>query len=368
MKNILALFGGNSVEKDISVITAIEAIGRLDRDKYKVYPVFISDKWYLGDFEEVGQFCPFKAENYKHVALVDSLLYEVKAGKLKKVTKPDCALLLTHGGDGENGALQGFLECQNVPYTSSGVLASAVGMDKIISKQAFENLILNVPKYLTICKSDYETSPEKTAHYIETFLDYPLIVKPSSQGSSIGINSVSSRDELFRAFDVAFCFGDKLIAERKILNFIEINCACVKRDGEIIVSEVERPISSGDILSFEDKYVGGEKTSRQLPADIEKGMASLIKAQSRRIYCELDLKGVVRFDYLLTEDMKKVYINEMNTIPGSLANYLFEPLGIGYGELLDIIIDEAINQKKVLPKFESHVLEYFSGEKVSLKS
>lgn len=368
MKNILALFGGNSVEKDISVITAIEAIGRLDRDKYKVYPVFISDKWYLGDFEEVGQFCPFRSENYKHVALVDSLLYEVKAGKLKKVTKPDCALLLTHGGDGENGALQGFLECQNMPYTSSGVLASAVGMDKIISKQAFENLILNVPKYLTICKSDYETSPEKTAHYIETFLDYPLIVKPSSQGSSIGINSVSSRDELFRAFDVAFCFGDKLIAERKILNFIEINCACVKRDGEIIVSEVERPISSGDILSFEDKYVGGEKTSRQLPADIEKGMASLIKAQSRRIYCELDLKGVVRFDYLLTEDMKKVYINEMNTIPGSLANYLFEPLGIGYGELLDIIIDEAINQKKVLPKFESHVLEYFSGEKVSLKS
>lgn len=368
MKNILALFGGNSVEKDISVITAIEAIGRLDRDKYKVYPVFISDKWYLGDFEEVGQFCPFRAENYKHVALVDSLLYEVKAGKLKKVTKPDCALLLTHGGDGENGALQGFLECQNVPYTSSGVLASAVGMDKITSKQAFENLILNVPKYLTICKSDYETSPEKTAHYIETFLDYPLIVKPSSQGSSIGINSVSSRDELFRAFDVAFCFGDKLIAERKILNFIEINCACLKRDGEIIVSEVERPISSGDILSFEDKYVGGEKTSRQLPADIEKGMASLIKAQSKRIYCELDLKGVVRFDYLLTEDMKKVYINEMNTIPGSLANYLFEPLGIGYGELLDIIIDEAINQKKVLPKFESHVLEYFSGEKVSLKS
>lgn len=368
MKNILALFGGNSVEKDISVITAIEAIGRLDRDKYKVYPVFISDKWYLGDYEEVGQFCPFRAERYTHVALVDSVLCEVKGGKLKKLVKPDCALLLTHGGDGENGSLQGLLECHGLPYTSSGVLASAVGMDKIISKQAFENLILNVPKYLTICKIDYEKSPEKTAHYIETFLDYPLVVKPSSQGSSIGINSVNCREELFRAFDVAFCFGDKVIAERKIINFIEINCACVRRNGEIIVSEVERPISSGDILSFEDKYVGGEKTARQLPADIEKGTASLIRAQSKRIYCELDLMGVVRFDYLLTEDMKKVYINEMNTIPGSLANYLFEPLGIDYGTLLDIIIEEAIRQKKPPIKFESRVLEYFSGEKVSLKN
>lgn len=366
MKRVLVLFGGGSVEKDISVITAIEAIGNIDTKKYKVYPIYIADKWYFGNFERIEQFCPFDEKLYRHVALISGELFEIKGSRIKRMFKPDAALICTHGGVGENGSLQGLLEANEIPYTSAGVLQSAIGMDKAVSKQIFEGMILNVPKYFSISKSEYEQDKQKTETYVETFIDYPIVVKPCSQGSSIGISVAHDRAELERGLELAFCYGEKAIVEKEIENFVEVNCACYLKDERIIVSETERPIADGEILSFADKYVGGDKSkaTRISPADVGDEINELIKATSKRVYCETGLKGVVRFDYLVSGG--KIYINEMNTVPGALANYLFKPLGIDYTSLISDLIEEADYESKNI-KFDSGVLAYYSGNKVGAK-
>ena len=361
MKKVLVLFGGDSVERDISIITAIEAMGNVDAEKYKIYPVYISDKWYLGDFTSVDDFCPFEKRNCKKVILSEGCLWEVKGSKIKKICEPSAALVCTHGGTGENGSLQGLLELNRIPYTSPFVLQSAIGMDKFVSKQIFENMILNVPKYVMLTKDEYVGDKMQTADYIETFIDYPLVIKPCSQGSSIGISVAHDKGELLSSLDVAFYYGEKAVVEKEISDFIEVNCACYSKNGKIVVSETERPISGGEILSFTDKYVGGEKSSatRIMPSDVGDETNELIKATSRRIYCELGLKGVVRFDYLVSGT--KVYINEMNTVPGAFANYLFKPLGIDYKQLLTDLIEEADYENKPID-FKSGVLEFYSGK------
>ena len=361
MKKILVLFGGDSVEQDISIITAIEALGNVDREKYKVYPVYISDRWYLGDFASVDDFCPFESKLYKNVVLAEGFLCEIKGAKIKKLIRPSAALLCTHGGTGENGALQGLLELNRIPYTSPYILQSALGMDKAVSKQIFENMILNIPKYVSLTKSEYVYDKQQTVSYIETFIDYPMVIKPCSQGSSIGISVAHEPKELLTALDVAFYYGDKAVVEKEINDFIEVNCACYSKNGRIVVSETERPVCDGEILSFSDKYVGGEKSkaTRIMPADVGDDVNALIKATSKRIYCELGLKGVVRFDFLVSGT--KVYINEMNTVPGAFANYLFKPLGIDYKTLLSDLIEEADYENKKI-EFKSGVLEYYSGK------
>lgn len=364
-RKVALIFGGRSVESDISVITAIQAYKQLDEKIYDVEPIFLFDgDFYMGGMRTLSDFSPFEAHKHEKVLLYTGGFYTVKRGKLKRAFTPDVVLICCHGGEGENGVLQGMLEFYGIPYTSAGVLSSAICMDKGVSKELFEGMLLNVIPHFVITKREYEEKKEDTLFHLESFLGYPMIVKPSRLGSSIGIRTAENREDLIYALDTAKEFDDKIVVEQMLTDFVEVNCAAFRDDGGIIVSETEQPLSVHDILTFEDKYVSGGKMSgggRIMPADID-SLNSVIKANTARLYADLNLDGVVRMDFLVDKTRNKVYINEINTVPGSLAYYLFEGVGITYSEMMNRIIDYAIKKEKpVRQSFSTGVLNNFHG-------
>lgn len=372
-KNVAVFYGGRSCEHDISIITAIQAMGYINDEKYDVSPIYMRDgNFYTGDcLDNIESYQNFNARKFTKLILINGIFYSRIKNLLIKKFKPDVALICCHGGEGENGSLQGMLEMNNIPYTSSGVLSSALGMDKILSKMLFQGLMLNTVEEITVLRDEFKSNSNKTIQRIEALLKYPIIVKPSSLGSSIGIKRANNREELIEAITVASAFDNRIIAERALVDFIELNCAVVSDGKNIIVSEVERPISWQEYLTFEDKYLTGGKgmsdSIRELPAKISETLYENIQSVSERLYTELDLSGVVRIDYLLA-DNGKLFVNEINTIPGSLAFYLFEPKGLTFTDLIDILIDGAMYKANIHKEnklaFQSNVLRNFGGGKV----
>lgn len=359
---IAVLFGGRSPESDISVITAMQALAALSESEHEVRPFYMCDGvFYTGKLDSVAAFTPFRAEEHTAVALYGGVFCSLRRGKLKREWKPDVALICCHGGEGENGVLQGLLDFNGVPYCSSGVAGSAIGMDKVLSKRIFDNMLLNVVPYAVLSRTEYADGKCEGALRAAK-LDYPLIVKPVSQGSSIGISAAENPEELARALETAFEFGDKAIVEEKLVDFTEVNCAAFMREGKVVVSETEQPVSAGDILTFEDKYMRGEKGGGNImPADIG-DLNRVVRANTEKIYRELELFGVVRVDFLVDKARGKVYVNEINTVPGSLAFYLFEPLGIDFTQLLEALAAEgAARGRRIADKtvFRSPVLEFY---------
>ena len=365
--NIAVVYGGTSCERDVSIITGIQALGMLDKFRYEVYPVLIGADGGMGMPENAQSIRTYIGEKppagtpvyFEKGALC------VKGRLRSKRIRIDCALLCTHGGTGENGALQGFFEMCSIPYTSPGVEPSAICMNKITSKSIFLGLGANV-----LPAAKVQRGGEKEAINYAKKCGYPVIVKPARQGSSIGIDVAKNDVELLAALSVAFEFDEFAIIERALENFTEINCACVKSRGEIIVSSLERPVCWKEFLTFEDKYLLGGKSgggkinasAREFPAKIPQDKEEYIKRTSYNVYKELGMKGVVRFDYLIDNDGGEVYLNEANTIPGSLANYLFTDKGIDGNRLMDIIIEEAVAEGVDKGgKFSSDVLKAFGA-------
>ncbi len=369
---IAVFFGGRSVEHDVSIITANQAMQHLSDEKYEIFPIYMKNgAFFVGEMlKDISFFENFNSKKVSQVYLIDGVFYTKIKSLLVKKFKPDVALDCCHGGEGENGVLQGVLEYNNIPYTSAGVLASALGMDKILAKDVFQNLLLNTIEGLAISREDFLDKPDDVIRHLETFLDYPVIVKPSSLGSSIGIKVAQARDELMIALEVASAFDSRILVERALSDFVELNCAVVSNGYTVFSSEVEKPISWNSFLTFEDKYLsengkGMNHAGREMPAKIDAELYELVKKTSEKIYIELNLSGVVRFDFMLSKG--KLYINEMNTIPGSMAFYLFEPIGINFSQLLDMIIEGAKRKdyikKKSKMAFDSQVIKNFSDVK-----
>ena len=359
--NIAVIYGGTSCERDVSVITGIQAMGMLDTFKYDIFPVLISEdgdmlmpknagkiRTYIGE-KVVGTPVHFEGEH---------LVF--RRGMRHERVHIDCALLCTHGGMGENGALQGFLEMCRIPYTSPGVEPSAICMNKITAKSIFLGLGINVLDGAKVQKGGGKQAAEYAAE-----VGYPVIVKPAGQGSSIGIDMAKDKEQLMQALDMAFEFDDTVLVEKALTDFKEINCACVRSRGEVIVSSPERPICWREFLTFEDKYLSNGKgkmsaSAREFPAILPKDAEEYVKSSAARVYAELDMKGVVRFDFLMDNASGKVYLNEANTIPGSLASYLFTDKGIDGNRLMDIMIEEAVTAKGEKRRiYSSKVLEAY---------
>jgi len=366
-KKVALMFGGRSLEREISIITAMQVLSNIDKSLFDVEPVYMFEgDFYVGGVDKIASFVNFNPSLHKKVFLIKGEFYKLKRDKLCKFFKPDVALLCCHGGEGENGTLQALLEYNDVPYTSSDTLSSAVCMDKGASKRIFENLLLNVLPYEIVCKSEFEEDENATIERIESILTYPLIVKPASQGSSIGIGVAKDREELRFAMQVAVQYDDRIVVEHKLCDFKEVNCACLEKDGEFVVSETEQPCSPSDFLTFDEKYGTGGKMSglsRIMPAQIG-SLDLVVKATTERVYREMGLFGVVRIDYLVDEKKNKVYINEINTIPGSMAFYLFEGVGIAFSEMITILCNEAISRhlhSKKRTVYKTDVLSGFVG-------
>jgi D-alanine-D-alanine ligase len=372
-KQLAVFFGGRSPEHDVSIISAVTTMCYLDRKQYDIFPIYMrGGNFYTGNLFDIEYFADFKSKKYTKLCLIGGTFYSKIKNVLVKKFKPDCALICCHGGEGESGILQGLLEYNGIPYSGCGVLESAFGMNKSIQKELLNGLMLNTVKHLTIDREDYKANCQKEITHLETFLDYPMIVKPNSLGSSIGIKLAENRVELCAAIDVAKQFDGKIIVETALTDFTEVNCAAFRRGSEVVVSEVERPLNWQSFLSFDDKYLGrckGQCEFRELPAKLDEDCYAYIKTTTEKIFRELGLSGVVRVDYMIDNPTKKLYVNEINTIPGSLAFYLFEPQGIEPSEVLDAMIAEATQKNRLkqdnLCVYFSDVLKKTFGAKIS---
>lgn len=363
---VALIFGGRSLESDISVITAMQTLAVLKETEYDVEPFYLYDgDFYTKGVDDISAFTPFEKEKHLRTVMVNGTFCSVKKNRLKREFRPDVALICCHGGEGENGVLQGLLDFNGVSYCSSGVLGSAVCMDKGAAKSVFEQMLLNVIQHITVFSEDLARDPDLVAAHCEKALKYPMIVKPASQGSSIGIRAAHDRAELIEAMQVAAEFDGKLLVEEKLTDFAEVNCAAYLKGGRVVVSETERPLAAGELLTFEDKYMSGGKMSgggRVMPADVGEELNAVVRSVTERVYRAMELRGIVRADFLVDRTRGKVYINEINTIPGSMAFYLFEPLGIDFTALLADQIEEALARRRAGSRrtvFRSAVLTHY---------
>lgn len=342
MLKVGAFFGGDSSEHDISVITALEAIAAMPSAGVKCIPVYMRDgKWYTGGkLVNVKSYMPFEAEKHEEVFLKGGVLYKIKrSGRAKAWEKLDCALILAHGGSGEDGGLQGLMEINRLPYTSSGVCASAVCMDKFIAKNFLAEAGFPVLEGVKIPR-EYD---EKALENAEK-AGYPLFVKPNSQGSSIGAGIARDRRELEEKLALAHEFDEFALVERCVEEAEEYNVGVFRCGKDVLVSEPERPVRASEFLTFDDKYMlrggGMSGSEREFPAKVGEKMRSELKRLASGAFEAVGADGIVRVDFIC--ERGKIYLNEINTVPGSLAHYLFPEYG--YTELLSLLIENALRK------------------------
>jgi D-alanine-D-alanine ligase len=374
-KRVGVIYGSRSVEHEVSVITGLQAVENCDSSRYEVIPIYIdkSGNWYTGkELRNVSIYKDFDRYRKKCKQFFPSLNAKDKKNILNTL---DAVILATHGTYGEDGKLQGLLDFIGVPYSSCNVVGSAAGMDKIIMKKVFIGMEQPVLPYLWFNRGDWQADRQECINKVHYTLDYPLFVKPANLGSSIGISMASTEEELATAIEVACGYDHRILVEKAIENAVEVNCSVLQKNGEILVSALEEPVRWEKFLSFEDKYIRGnakskggmQSMSRKIPADIPGDIADKIRACSKEVYRAMDCKGVVRIDYILEDDKKKFFINEINTIPGSFSFYLWEPQGITFTQLLDIIIEEAIAVHKSdstnILQYDSTILDKSGGAK-----
>ena len=352
MINCALVYGTDSPEHDVSVVTAAEIMKNAPSRGIRLYPLYVrGGRWFTGNgLADVKSYSPFDPEKFTEVRLAGKTLYVYKRKKLVPYAVMDCALIAAHGGMGENGALQGFLDVNGIPYCSSGVFASAVGMNKTAAKILVSAAGVPVAEWFVPDEKD----PEDTLKKAEN-IGYPLIFKPNSGGSSLGIAVSESAADVKAAVETASGFGCGVICEKYIENACDVNVAVLSVDGKKIVSRPERMIKSGKILSFGDKYAPKSDKVSVFPADIppetelELVRLALICADA------LGTEGVVRFDFLLCG--KKILFNEVNTVPGSLATYLFPEFGTT--DFLRNLIEAASHKQLCCfrPQFDTGLLK-----------
>lgn len=362
---IAIIFGGKSVEHEVSVISGIQAYRNMNRDKYDIIPVYLSKENYMYVGDGVGNI-----ESYRDI---EGLLKKSQrvimvndSGKTKLVSYPfkrfgknmeidvDMAFPVVHGTNVEDGGLQGFFKTLGLPFVGCDVTASALGMDKYFMKAVLKESGVPILDAEVFTLSDYQEL-EGLLDKIEKGFAYPMIVKPVNLGSSVGISVAKNRTELVSSVDDAFRYAGKILVEPAITKLREINCAVLGDENEAIASECEEPLHSEDILSYEDKYMnnakgGGSKgmasVSRKIPAELSGERREEIRELAVKAFKALGASGVARIDFMIDEERDELYFNEINTIPGSLAFYLWTPVGISYPELLDRMIELALQRNR----------------------
>ena len=363
---VALMFGGKSVEHEVSVISGIQAYIAMDTEKYDVFPVYLTKKneMYVGD--EIGVIESYKdidgllKKSQRVIMVSDGDKVRFAGYPAKKFGKNpefdvDVIFPVVHGTNVEDGALQGYFKTLGIPFVGCDVTASAIGMDKYIMKAVLKENDVPVLDAKLYTMSDY-ADVDNLMENIEKTFGYPVIVKPVNLGSSVGISVAKDKVELSASIDDAFRYASKVLVEHAISNLREINCSVLGDENEAIASECEEPMHTKDILSYEDKYVSNAKGSgskgmasvaRKIPAELSPEKREEVRALAVKSFRVLGCNGVSRIDFMIDEDTGKLYFNEINTIPGSLAFYLWEPVGIPYKELLDRMIQLALKRVRI---------------------
>ena len=380
------IFGGVSVEHEVSIITAIQAMNYIDSKKYDIIPIYITKDgtWYAGamlkDMKIYSDMDLLK-RYAKEVVLYkrdNEFILQNKRGLLRKdVTNLDLVLPIMHGTNGEDGTLQGYLETVGIPYCESDTYAAVVGQDKVFMKQIWKESGVPVVKFDWFYDSDYNKNPDKIIERLEK-LGYPMIVKPARLGSSVGIMVCNNSTELREAISDAINYDNKILVEEVVENLTEVNISVLGNYQKQSLSVIEEVGSGNAFLTYEDKYVGGSKggpskgmasAKRIIPARISEKLQKEVEDIAIKAFKSLNSAGVTRIDFLIDMKNEKVYANEINSIPGSLSFYLWDKTDKDYQELLDDILNIGIrtykNKNTKIHSFDTNILSNF--EKNSVK-
>lgn len=344
-KKLGLLYGGKSAEHKVSMQTAMAVIKALDTDKYDIHPIYISEsgEWVrgpqlMGPVENVKKLAFNSQEQIGSNALSTTLFQANDEASL------DVIFPLLHGPNGEDGTVQGLLELLNLPYVGNGVLASSAGMDKVIMKNIFEVAGLNQVKYNSFIRSDWQSDKEAAYDRVEKELGFPCFVKPANLGSSVGISKCTTREELETAFIEAFQYDRKIIVEEG-LTAREIEVGVLGNDYPE-VSVAGEIVPKKDFYDYKAKYEDGD-TALIIPAEVTESEYAAIKADAIKAFKALDCSGLVRADFFLTKE-GKVYINEVNTMPGftpfSMFPLLWKHTGLEYDALINKLVDLAVER------------------------
>ena len=365
--NVAVFYGCRTVEHEVSIISAVQAMRAINREKYDITPVYVSKdgEMYTGD-------CLFTIEEYRNLpelfkkckkvyfmrenGNVVMKSVEQKLFSKNTATVIDVAFPIVHGTNCEDGTIQGYLEYLNLPYVGCDIISSAVGMDKAVFKDVLKNANLPVLDCITFRAREYVAEKQAICDKIKAEIGFPLIVKPVNLGSSVGITKVNAENELDDALMLAISFADKVLVEKAITSLREINCSVLGNPDECEASVCEEPFMNDEILSYEDKYLNNAKKggsskgmaslSRKIPADLSPEKSEEIRDLACKIFKAIGASGVVRIDFMIDTATDTVYANEINTIPGSLAFYLWEATGVKYRDLIDRLIELAFKRQR----------------------
>ena len=384
------IFGGESVEHEVSIISAIQAINKLDLDKYEVVPIYITKdrEWYTGDMLrdiEVYQDLNLIKKYSKNVVLYcknGAFVLQNKKFPRNVVKEIDIAFPIVHGTNVEDGVLQGYLQSVGIPLVGPNVYGAAVGQDKVYMKSIWKEASLPMTKYVWFYDVDYKQDSAEIIKKVSS-LKYPVIVKPATTGSSVGISVCDNEEKLIEGIDDAIQYDNKILVEEVVKNLKEVNIAVMGNYDHQKVSEIEEVFSGNKFLTYADKYIGGGKgklkgakpikgtskgmasASRKLPADLSKKMREEVEQIAVKAFKCLGSSGNARIDFLIDEEKEKVYINEINSITGSLAFYLWEEKGVNFTQLSEDMINVGVKDyKKRLGKtrsFETNILKGFAA-------
>ena len=378
------VFGGESVEHEVSIISAIQAMKNINEEKYEVIPIYIAkdQTWYTGSMLkdiDVYRDLDLLKRFAKKVVLTkkDNQFILMKTNGIfrKEVTDIDVILPIVHGHGVEDGTLQGYFETLKIPYVGSNVLGSALGQDKVVMKQVMTEENIPCVDYVWFYDTEYELNNEEITKKIKK-LGFPVVVKPATLGSSVGISFVKKEDELDEAINEAITYDSKIIVEAAVENLIEVNASVIGNYENQEVSILEEVMGVDEFLSYRDKYLGGSKktgskgmasTNRIVPARINEKMTLEVQELAKKVFRVLNFNGVCRIDFLIDKKSEKIYVNEPNTIPGSLSFYLWDKCDKPYSELLDEIISLGLRryrfESKKIRSFESNILSNYGGTK-----
>ena len=386
-------FGGKSVEHEISIITANQAISNINKEKYEIIPIYISKngKMYTGEnlfdlkeYKDLNKLLKSLEEivcvnngDTANVLRVDNKLFGRNI-----INSIDVAFPIMHGTNGEDGSIQGYLEILGIPYVGPDVLASSIGMDKIMMRRILKEQNIPSLDYIAFYSLEYIKNEEKYIKEIEEKLIYPVIVKAGKLGSSVGIKKAKNKEELKEAIEFSMEFSDRIMVENAIVNLKEINCSVIGDMIDAKASILEEPMGSDEILSYTDKYVGGGKTKssgskgmaslqRKVPAEISEDIAKKIQEIAIKTFKILGCNGVSRIDFMIDLESNNIYVNEINTIPGALSYYLWEATDKKFEVELDELIDLAFKRnrerKNRIYSYDQNILALGNGVKGAKK-
>lgn len=390
--NVGVFFGGESVEHEVSIISAHQAMNALNKEKYNVIPVYIAKdrKLYIG--EELNDM-----NNYKNLNELEAKLTQVTfvLEDNKVVIKPvkttlfskkelgtiDVAIPVMHGTNGEDGTIQGFFEMLKVPYAGCDLYGAAVGQDKVLQKHILKDNDLPITDWFWVYGSEIDKNKDAILEKVHKLI-YPVILKPARTGSSVGIAIAHNDEEYLECFEDARQYDEKVITEKVVKPMVELNCSVLGDGANARASVIEQvgSVSGDELLSYKDKYQGGGKgskgmksgskdagmasTARIVPAPICEEQTKLVQQLALKTFKVLGASGVCRIDFMMDSETKKVYVNEINTIPGSLAFYLWKEEGMSFTELMDNLVELALDRERRRSKmtfsYDTNLLSNYS--------